>query len=209
MLQLPGVAAGWIGVSMESAGGECFYHMMGLLYGKSPKELKQRVREVIDAQYDTDSVVQQSVRETVRYRQPDRGEMNEGEMSAEQLKKTFLAQLDHRWGGSAVVSILSKHATGTLRLYQPWAVNWERGGVVRLGVVPGASLHVFVALCGKHYYLLSRVPVADHRVHPYVFSDVGQAQACELAEWHNKSTAAVAPTPDHVREISKHEFSRH
>lgn len=202
---LSGVSAGWIGVSMESVGGECCYHVLGLLYGKSPQELKQRAREVVVAQYDTDLDLQRSVREAVRDKVS-----SSGEMTVDQLKAAFLAELDLAWGGSALISILAKHASGAFCRFQPWAVNWERGGVVRLGMDSGAALHVFVARRDSHYYLLSRVPLADHRVHPYVFSDVDEARACELAEYHNKATTeALTPTEDHMMEIDKQEFHRH
>jgi len=82
--------------------------------------------------------------------------------------------------------------------------------VVRLGTVPAAPFHVFVAHRGNHYYLLSRVSPLNPRVHPYVFSGVDEPQACDLAEWHHKGTAASGtPTADRVTEIGEQEFYGH
>jgi len=199
---LEGVSAGWIGVSMESASGDCLYHVLGVLYGKRPQELKERVKEAINELYDTDADIQRCVRETMREK-----DANIDERSPARLKADFLLQLDRAWGGSAVVSILAKHPCQIFKGFQLWSVNWDKGGVVRLGTVPAAPFHVFVAHRGNHYYLLSRVPPLNPRVHPYVFSGVDEPQACDLAEWHHKGTAASGtPTADRVTEIGEQEF---
>jgi hypothetical protein len=187
---LAGVSSGWLGVSM-APDGDCLYHVLGILYGKSPRELKDRIREVVTQQYDSDPEIQQIVRESMREEASNSGGHSEG-----QLKAHFLSRLDSAWGGSATLSLLAKHPSCTFQQFQVWSVNWEQGGVVALGVVRGAVFHVFVAHHQGHYFLLSRIPQKAPTVHPYVFRNVSPPEAKQFAEWQQKPTSARSPPRD-------------
>jgi len=182
--------------------GECFYHILTLLTGKMPVELKRCVREVVNTHFDHDSEVQQWVQDAVRDEWRC-GPSLDVCTSSSNVKATFLSQLNHAWGGAHIINLLTKHSNPVYHRCQLWSINWVRGGVVRLGMVPRARYHAFVSWDGNHYYLLSRIPTRSITTHPFVFENVDQKVACGFAAIFGKETTVKHQNDDEVIVINE------